>query len=128
MEEFESGKLSVPSTEFGAIPGFLKMPPDQLKRELAKVHPSTLALKLMHYPEGDIAKIAAGLDPKRRKAMMDTLKVLRGEHISKEDKLSVSKKLIAVLWIKPFHLHYKKILITLILSLFILYFSLGQLP
>jgi len=128
MAKPEAGKLSVPTTEFGAIPNFLKMPLGQLKKELKKIHPNTLALKLIHYPDEDVAKIAMALDPKRRKAMMDTLKILRGEHITKADKQSVSKQLIAVLFIKPFHLHYKKILLVLILSLLILYFSLGRLP
>lgn len=120
--------LSTPSTEFGAIPNFLKMPKEQLKKELAKTHPNTLALKLIHYPDEDVAKIAAALGPKRRKVMVETLRILRGEHITKADKQSVSKQLIAVLFIKPFHLHYKKILMVLTISLLILYFSLGNLP
>ncbi|GAB6035137.1 hypothetical protein [Galenea microaerophila] len=124
----KAGQLSVPSTEFGVIPNLLKMPPDQMKRELAKTHPNTLALKLMQYPEDDVAKIAAALDPKRRKALLETLKILRGEHIKKASKASISKQLVAILSLKPFHLHYKKILTALILALLILYFSLGQLP
>ena len=128
MANREAGKLSVPTTEFGVIPNFLKMPQDQLKQELKKTHPNTLALKLIHYPPEDVAIIAAALEPKRRKEMMETLKMLRGEHVSKPEKQSISKQLIAVLFIKPFHLHYKKILTVLAISLALLYFSLGQLP
>jgi len=36
MADKKAGQLSVPTTEFGVIPNLLKMPPDQMKRELDK--------------------------------------------------------------------------------------------
>jgi flagellar motor switch protein FliG len=128
MAERQAGELSKPSTEFGAIPNFLKMPPEQLKEELKKTHPNTLAVKLIHYSDSDVAKIASALSPKRRKEMLMTLKMLKGETLNSNEKQSISRQLIAVLLIRPFHHNYKKILTVLIISLTLLYVTLGNLP
>jgi len=123
------GKLSVPTTNFGVIPFLLNMPKEQLKQELSKTHPSTLAVKLIHYPDEDVAIIASALSPKQRKVLMDNLSLLRGEKVEKKkDKSLANKKLIASLFIKPFHLPYLTIFVSLILSMAAIFFSFGCIP